>query len=73
LRGAITVVEAKTGKVRALAEYPTVDPNDPTASPAAERGSWAFSDPNEPGSTFKALTAAIGLDSGSFTTDTTVT
>jgi len=73
VRGAITVVEAKTGKVRALAEYPTVDPNDPTATPASERGSWAFTDPNEPGSTFKALTAAIGLDSGAFTTDTTVT
>ena len=73
VRGAITVVEAKTGKVRALAEYPTVDPNDPTATPSEERGSWSFTDPNEPGSTFKALTAAIGLDSGSFTSDTTVT
>ncbi|MCC4249847.1 peptidoglycan D,D-transpeptidase FtsI family protein [Microbacterium testaceum] len=73
VRGAITVVEAKTGKVRALAEYPTVDPNNPTATPSEERGSWAFTDPNEPGSTFKALTAAIGLDSGSFTMDTTVT
>ena len=73
LRGTITVVEAKTGKVRALAEYPTVDPNDPTSTPAADRGSNAFSSPFEPGSTFKALTAAIGLDSGSFTTDTTVT
>lgn len=73
LAGTITVVEAKTGKVRALAEYPTVDPNDPTASPAADRGSRAFSGPFEPGSTFKALTAAIGLDSGAFTADTRVT
>lgn len=73
LRGTITVVEAKTGKVRALAEYPTVDPNDPTATPESERGSNAFSSPFEPGSTFKAITAAIGLDSGAFTSDTTVT
>lgn len=73
LRGTITVVEAKTGKVRALAEYPTVDPNDPTSTPETERGSNAFSSPFEPGSTFKALTAAIGLDSGAFTSDTTVT
>ncbi|RWR23199.1 penicillin-binding protein 2 [Microbacterium enclense] len=72
LRGAITVVEAKTGKVRAVAEYPTVDPNDPTATPVDERGSWTFTDPNEPGSTFKAITAAIGLDSGAFRADTTV-
>lgn len=73
LRGTITVVEAKTGKIRALAEYPTVDPNDPTATPDSDRGSAAFGDPNEPGSTMKAITAAIGLDSGSFTSDTTVT
>ncbi|MFJ4038023.1 peptidoglycan D,D-transpeptidase FtsI family protein [Microbacterium sp. NPDC090007] len=73
LRGTITVVEAKTGKIRALAEYPTVDPNDPTATPANEREGAAFADPNEPGSTMKAITAAIGLDSGSFGADTTVT
>ncbi len=73
LRGTITVVEAKTGKIRALAEYPSVDPNDPTATPADDRGSRAFSSPFEPGSTFKALTTAIGLDSGSYTPETTVT
>lgn len=73
LRGTITVVEAKTGKIRALAEYPTVDPNDPMASPNDDRYSAAFKDTNEPGSTMKGITAAIGLDSGSFTADTTVT
>lgn len=73
LSGTITVVEAKTGKIRALAEYPSVDPNDPTATPENDRGSAAFGNPNEPGSTMKAITAAIGLDSGSFTSDTTVT
>ncbi len=73
LRGTITVVEAKTGKIRALAEYPTVDPNDPTATTPDDRGSRAFSSPFEPGSTFKALTTAIGLDSGSYTPQTTVT
>jgi len=73
LRGTITVVEAKTGKIRALAEYPTVDPNDPTATAPEDRGSRAFTSPFEPGSTFKALTTAIGLDSGSYTPQTTVT
>lgn len=73
LRGTITVVEAKTGKIRALAEYPTVDPNDPTASPNGDRYSAAFKDTNEPGSTMKGITAAIGLDSGSFDASTTVT
>ncbi|MDQ1122524.1 cell division protein FtsI (penicillin-binding protein 3) [Microbacterium trichothecenolyticum] len=73
LRGTITVVEAKTGKIRALAEYPAVDPNDPTATAPVDRGSRAFTSPFEPGSTFKALTTAIGLDSGSYTPQSTVT
>jgi cell division protein FtsI (penicillin-binding protein 3) len=30
--GGIIVMEAKTGKIRAIAETPTVDPNDPGAS-----------------------------------------
>ena len=36
-RGAILVVEVETGKVRAAAEYPTVDPNDVDATDAEDR------------------------------------
>ncbi|GAB3604409.1 peptidoglycan D,D-transpeptidase FtsI family protein [Microbacterium aureliae] len=71
--GAILVVETATGKIRAAAEYPTVDPNDVTASDPDDRGSRIFGGWFEPGSTFKALTAATVLDAGGATLRTTVT
>lgn len=52
------VVEAKTGKLLAAAEAPTVDPNDPGKSDAADRGSRIFQAVFEPGSTMKTITAA---------------
>ncbi len=62
--GSIFVVEVETGKVRAAAEYPTVDPNDVGASASEDRGSRIFSASFEPGSTFKPLTAATLIDQG---------
>lgn len=52
------VVEAKTGKLLAAAEAPTVDPNDPGKSNAEDRGSRIFQAVFEPGSTMKTITAA---------------
>ncbi|QAY74182.1 penicillin-binding protein 2 [Agromyces protaetiae] len=60
----VTVMEAKTGKILAIADVPTVDPNNPTGVDAVNRGSRAFTAPYEPGSTFKALTAASVVDAG---------
>ena len=62
--GTVVVQEVKTGKLLAVADYPSVDPNDIDATPADQRGSIAFQSPFEPGSTFKALTAASVLDAG---------
>ncbi len=62
--GMVTVMDAKTGKLLAVADVPTVDPNDPSAVAEEDRGSRAFTDPFEPGSTFKALTAASVIDAG---------
>ncbi len=55
--GAILVVETGTGKIRAAAEWPSVDPNDVNASSADDRGSRIFRGTFEPGSTFKGITA----------------
>ena len=71
--GAILVYEAKTGKVRAAAEFPSVDPNDVSATDEDDRGSRIFRGTFEPGSTFKALTAATVIDAGGQTPDSTVT
>jgi cell division protein FtsI (penicillin-binding protein 3) len=71
-QGGILVYEVKTGKVRAAAEYPTVDPNDFAATPQDSRTSSIFLDWFEPGSTFKALTAATVVDAGGQTPDSRV-
>jgi len=71
-RGAILVYEVKTGKVRAAAEYPTVDPNDFAAAEVKDRTSSIFTDWFEPGSTFKGLTAATVIDAGGQTPGSTV-
>ncbi|WP_136707179.1 penicillin-binding protein 2 [Agromyces sp. H66] len=60
----VTVMEAKTGRLLAVADVPTIDPNAPTAIAKEHRGSRAFTAPFEPGSTFKALTAASVIDAG---------
>ena len=54
--GSVLVVESKTGKIRAAAEYDTVDSNSPGGSSGSSR---LFVDSFEPGSTFKAITAAM--------------
>jgi cell division protein FtsI (penicillin-binding protein 3) len=60
----VTVMEAKTGRLLAVADVPTVDPNNPAATPEDDRGSRSFTAPFEPGSTFKAITAASVIDAG---------
>jgi cell division protein FtsI (penicillin-binding protein 3) len=57
-----TVMEVKTGKIIVAAEAPSVDPNDPSASKAQDRGSRIFQSAFEPGSVMKALTVAMVLD-----------
>ncbi|WP_241972593.1 peptidoglycan D,D-transpeptidase FtsI family protein [Cryobacterium cryoconiti] len=66
--GNVVVQEVKTGKLVAVADYPSVDPNNVngTANPD-DRGSRAFTASFEPGSTFKALTTASVLDAGAAT------
>jgi cell division protein FtsI (penicillin-binding protein 3) len=58
------VMEVKTGRLLAVADYPTFDPNNIDAYDPEDRGSRAFTSPYEPGSTMKTLTAASLLDAG---------
>jgi len=71
--GTAVVQDAKTGKLLAVADYPSVDPNNigGTADPD-DRGSRAFRASFEPGSTLKALTAASVLDAGAADLNTQV-
>ena len=65
--GFVTVAEAKTGKVKAIAQWPALDPNNIDATDPEYWGLKPFSTPYEPGSTFKALTASMLIDQGKAT------
>lgn len=60
----ITVIEAKTGKVVAIADSDSYDPNDVGASKEANIGSRTVSSVVEPGSTSKIMTAAALIEEG---------
>jgi cell division protein FtsI (penicillin-binding protein 3) len=65
--GSVVVEEVRTGRLLAVADWPTVDPNDVNATAAkdpAALGSRAFTAPFEPGSTMKTVTAAALLNAG---------
>jgi len=62
--GSIVVMRARTGEILALSNYPDFDPNHFATSPAAAWKNQAVTDPYEPGSTFKLITATAALDSG---------
>lgn len=65
--GFVTVADAKTGKIKAIAQYPSLDPNNIDATDPSFWRLQSLTDPREPGSTFKALTAAMLLDQGKAT------
>jgi cell division protein FtsI (penicillin-binding protein 3) len=58
------------GEVLALAESPSLDPNDPGASDPEDRGNRALQDVIEPGSTAKVITAAAAIEEGVVTPET---
>jgi cell division protein FtsI (penicillin-binding protein 3) len=71
---ATAVVErVKDGHLMAVADWPTVDPNNLNAAKRTALGSLAFSTPYEPGSTFKAMSAASLIDAGVINPKTEIT
>jgi len=67
------VVRVKDGHLLAVADYPSVDPNNVNGVDETSLGSLAFSTPYEPGSTFKPMTAAMLFDEGKATQTTEIT
>jgi stage V sporulation protein D (sporulation-specific penicillin-binding protein) len=67
----VIIMRAQTGEILALANYPNFDPSRFALSPESSWRDRAITDPYEPGSTFKVITAAAALDSGKVTTDDT--
>lgn len=67
------VVEIGTGKIRAAADWPSVDPNDLNSVSAEDSGARSFTAPFEPGSIIKPATVASLLDAGKLTPSTPFT
>jgi peptidoglycan glycosyltransferase len=78
--GAVVAIEPSTGRVRVLASNPPFDPNrvpyelgklnlNEVEAPLVDRGTQSR---YPPGSTFKVVTAAAALDSGTITPDTPI-
>lgn len=62
--GTAIVLDPRTGAVKAMANYPTFNPNYPARSEDENRRNYAISDMIEPGSTFKLVTAVAALEQG---------
>ncbi|MHB8058134.1 MAG: penicillin-binding protein [Desulfuromonadaceae bacterium] len=62
--GMALVMEADTGKVLAMANYPTFNPNAYSRYSISQLRNRVVADSFEPGSTFKIFTIAAAIDSG---------
>jgi peptidoglycan glycosyltransferase len=78
--GAVVAIEPKSGRIRVLASNPTYDPNrvpyeltklnkNDLEAPLVDRSTQSR---YPPGSTFKVVTAAAALDSGTITPETAI-
>lgn len=62
--GAVVVWEVKTGRILALADSESVNPNDPLASDENDRGARSVQGVYDPGSSGKVLTVLSALEEG---------
>lgn len=62
--GNLVVLDVRTGEILAMATAPVVDPNDPGAIDADQRGNRVVEEVYEPGSVFKPLTMAAVVEEG---------
>jgi len=69
--GSVIVQDPKTGKIIALGNYPNFDPNNYSEYKIKDFLNPVAQSIYEPGSVFKVITMAAGLDSGKLTANTT--
>jgi cell division protein FtsI (penicillin-binding protein 3) len=64
MSGYVVVQEVKTGKLRAVASYPTFDPTNYGKNGADALANHAFQDVYEPGSTGKVMSVSAAMEQG---------
>ncbi|RJQ28586.1 penicillin-binding protein 2 [Candidatus Parcubacteria bacterium] len=69
--GTVIIGDPKTGKILALTSVPDFDPNQYNKAPLSSFINPVTQQIYEPGSVFKVITMAAGIDSGSITPETT--
>ena len=70
--GSVVVLDAQTGEVLALANYPSYSPDDRRKLSGAQLRNIAVTDTFEPGSTMKPITVAMALEAGKVTPQTAI-
>ncbi|MET3378532.1 peptidoglycan D,D-transpeptidase FtsI family protein [Variovorax paradoxus] len=70
--GSVVVVDAQTGELLAMANYPSYDPNDRRNLTGEQLRNRAMTDVFEPGSTMKPITIATALQLGRVTPKTII-
>ena len=70
--GSIVVLDAKSGEVLALANWPSYNPNNRAKPDVKVMRNHAVTDLFEPGSTMKPFTVAAALDAGKATAETVI-
>jgi cell division protein FtsI (penicillin-binding protein 3) len=70
--GSVVVLDAQTGEVLALANYPSYNPDDRRNLAGARLRNIAATDTYEPGAAVKPITVAMALDAGKVTPRTVI-
>lgn len=70
--GAVVVLDARSGEVLALANYPGYNPNNRDNTSSKEMRNRAITDLFEPGSTLKPFTVAMALETGKVQPNTVI-
>ncbi|MFH0905481.1 MAG: penicillin-binding transpeptidase domain-containing protein, partial [bacterium] len=70
-KGSVIIMDPKTGQIVAMAAYPTFDPNNYNTEDIDKFTNMNISQVYEPGSVFKVITMAAGIDAGLVSPSTT--
>ena len=70
--GSVVVLDARTGEILALANYPSFDPSNRRNLSGSQLRNRALTDTFEPGSTIKPFIAALALERGQVTPNTVI-